>query len=77
MTPKGDIFPYSKASVLQHPQGSLAPASTSANANPDEGLLGAVPHTIRGSLHNYQQVFEVFYLPEQSKKLGMRLVAQP
>jgi hypothetical protein len=48
-----------QASVLQHPLGPLAPASVSATATPSEGLLGAVPHTIRGSLNNFQQVLNV------------------
>ena len=36
-------------SVLAHPLGPAAPAGS-------EGVLGTLPHTIRGSLHNWGQV---------------------
>lgn len=51
-------------SVIQHPQRSMCPAYISVN-NYDvqahvqsipEGLLGVIPHSIRGSLSNYEQI---------------------
>lgn len=51
-------------SVIQHPQRSMCPAYISLN-NYDlqnqvqsipEGLLGIIPHSIRGSLSNYEQI---------------------
>lgn len=51
-------------SVIQHPQRSMSPAYISIN-NHDvhkqmkaipEGLLGIIPHSIRGSLSNFEQI---------------------
>lgn len=51
-------------SVIQHPQRSMCPAYISVN-NYDvqaqvksipEGLLGIIPHSIRGSLSNFEQI---------------------
>ncbi len=44
-------------STLQHPAGPLAPASVSASSKSGdlEGLLGTVPHSVRGSVHSYSQ----------------------
>lgn len=39
------------ASVLQHPQGSLAPAYSAAH--PEVSILGHLPHQLRGSLFNF------------------------
>ena len=44
-------------SCIQHPQGGGAPAGVGAG-EPPEGVLGIIPHTIRGSLHSFNQ-----YLP--------------
>jgi ubiquitin-like modifier-activating enzyme ATG7 len=48
------------ASTLQHPLGARAPASVGAaaaedHANDLEGLLGVVPHSIRGSISSFTQ----------------------
>jgi len=40
-------------SVLQHPDGAAAPASTSAAADRGDHPLGLVPHQIRGFLANF------------------------
>jgi hypothetical protein len=45
--------------VIQHPLGSHASASVSVTSKSEDGLLGLVPHTIRGSLHNYEQVMKL------------------
>jgi len=44
-------------SCIQHPQRGGAPAGIGAEESP-EGVLGIIPHTIRGSLHSFNQ-----YLP--------------
>eukprot|EP00095_Tigriopus_kingsejongensis_P009040 maker-scaffold2452_size15588-snap-gene-0.3 protein:Tk09040 transcript:maker-scaffold2452_size15588-snap-gene-0.3-mRNA-1 annotation:"autophagy-related protein 7" len=48
------------SSLLQHPLGPEAPAAVQTRdhdgfGNEHEGTLGAVPHTIRGSLHTFHQ----------------------
>jgi len=46
-------------SCFVHPQGSSAPAAISVSGDMKdvkESVLGTVPHTIRGSLHNFSQV---------------------
>lgn len=51
-------------SVIQHPQRSMCPAYISlSNYNVQskvqaipEGLLGIIPHSIRGSLSNYEHI---------------------
>lgn len=42
-------------SVLQHPDTLAAPAAMGSTSKASEGVLGIVPHTIRGSLRNFQQ----------------------
>ncbi|EEH16308.2 ubiquitin-like modifier-activating enzyme ATG7 [Paracoccidioides brasiliensis Pb03] len=43
-------------SVLQHPNGPAAPASSSSNENPSYHPLGIIPHQIRGFLSNFSNV---------------------
>jgi len=43
-------------SCLAHPLGSAAPAGAGAGGEWSESVLGTVPHTIRGSLHNFTQL---------------------
>ncbi len=40
--------------LLQHPRRQRAPAPHSGGAG-QEGVLGAVPHMVRGQLHGFQQ----------------------
>ena len=48
-----------QVSTLQHPDGGHAPASIVPNAATNssnlESVLGIVPHSIRGSLRNFEQ----------------------
>lgn len=52
------------ASILQHPLKQSCPAYVAINnlntdiiaANTPEGLLGIIPHSIRGQLSNYEQI---------------------
>lgn len=43
-------------SLLQHPQGNLAPAPNSPSEDRGDHPLGIVPHQIRGFLSNFQNV---------------------
>ena len=43
-------------SVIQHPDGAAAPASTSPTEDRGEHPLGLVPHQIRGFLSNFQNL---------------------
>lgn len=43
-------------SILQHPQGNLAPAPMSPSEDRGDHPLGIIPHQIRGFLSNFQNV---------------------
>lgn len=43
-------------SLLQHPQGSAAPASTSSKEDRGDHPLGLVPHQIRGFLSTFENI---------------------
>ena len=43
-------------SILQHPLGGLAPADTNSEKTEYDGVLGMIPHSIRGFLSHYQTV---------------------
>ncbi|CAD5110770.1 unnamed protein product [Dimorphilus gyrociliatus] len=43
--------------IIQHPLGGEAPADTSCEVEVEEGLLGIVPHHIRGHMSKFTQVF--------------------
>lgn len=46
-------------SIIQHPQGSAAPASVGQNEAQGEHPLGIVPHQIRGFLSNFSNMLVV------------------
>lgn len=43
-------------SILQHPLGPAAPASSNASEERGSHPLGVVPHTLRGFLHNFNNI---------------------
>ena len=43
-------------SLLQHPDGAKAPASSSPDDRPSDHPLGTIPHQIRGFLSNFSSI---------------------